>query len=454
MGSLPRYFAEPNLPSLSLPKQQDVWGPVFGEMAGLAHAMIQKQKPIDAARYSSEYDIAMEDIKNQVEAEGDPNTMRDRFMEKEREKRTEILGQVADAETQRAITEHADRRYGPNVINVTERQIKSSHATQMGQIAVVGKTLAKQAGETDDPTVRASAIGTYNAMVASASSTTMIANRMVPASISVKDAEKMKADFLLDVLRDRSKFLGEVNPYKLREEYRNGVYKSLPLDEQAGVLERVRVGQSNTEAVTDKNAANISDVLMREAEARANFGLLSDRFLNSVMSNLEPYMKPSEGRRLKAINDNPPTGDGSDNVRSIMSEYYLSGGRTQPAIDKARRALNALQGRMERPNPLIMKAANELQSDQTAVENLDAARMNRQINAAHDEYDAVSPPTLPFLRNIIPNKRQQDLGKIDSTIRKGGDPAPLIKQKAGENKAKSEATPQKYKDVMEYGPQR
>jgi hypothetical protein len=177
------------LPVAQAQKQRPVNAEIFHTLAELASDIAQKQKPIDAARQQSEYDIKVDDLKNSLAAEADPNTWRDKFMQQEQVIRKDMLGQITDGDVQKALIIHADRQYGNNVRNVTEAQIKASHAKQLGDIESVGATLQIQAAQTDDPQVRASAINTYRSLISTAAQTTTVGGRPVPASITPKAAE-------------------------------------------------------------------------------------------------------------------------------------------------------------------------------------------------------------------------------------------------------------------------
>jgi len=451
MPDLPQIFAQPNTPYQGhIPQTTpNTYGAnVFHTLGELADAMIQKQKPIDAARQSSIYDIGVQDLKNKLAADPDPNTWRQKFMQGEQELRKTLLDAIPDADVQKVLNIHADRQYGTNVNQVTELQIKASHAKQLGDIEQVGQTLAMTAGLSDDPAIRASATNTYNSLVTTAGAPSSVGGKSVPASLLPKEVEDKKQKFQLDMLRNRAKFLAEDNPWKLQAEYGRGDYQALPLDEQSRVLEGIRIGINNKESAKDKMAGRIHDVVKRTAEAQANFGLLSDAFLNAAMSGLDPYVKPEEGRALKAINDNPPTGEGSNNVRAIMSDYYSQPRSTQN-IENARKRLNALQADLGRPNPLIMKANNELQSDQSVVENIDVQKQNHAITAAKDTYDATKPPMPSFLNNLLGNQDARNKAKIADAIRKGQDPKAAIEKGSKEQKRTLDSISNSNKKVME-----
>ena len=454
MPDLPRIFAQPGTAyQRHIPESTpETYGAgLFHTLGQLADAMIEKQKPIDAAMASSEYDIKMNDAINSLPADSDPNVWRQTIMQKEQEIRQELTQKYTNTDVQKALALHADRNYANNINHVSELQIKASHAKQMDDIATVGATLAKTAGESDDPNVRLSATNTYNSLLNAAAATTTIEGRPVPASINTKAAEELRQNFQKDVLRNRAKFLAESDPYKLKQEIANGVYKNLPMDEEAQVMSAARIGVNNAEAATEKNAAKNREVILKASEAQANFGKLDENFIQNAMQGNDPYLTPADGRHLKELNDNPPgTTAGDDaSVRAIMEDYHAGSSSFKRILD-ARAQLNHLRKQQVGPNKILDKALDELQTDERTMLGIDASAQNRRMQAAHDEYDAANAPNLPFLNRLIPDKSKQDKAKIDNAIRKGQDYSPLIKRQADQNKSRVESIPQKYKDVMAY----
>jgi len=450
MPELPRYFAQPGLPSLRLPEKQDVWGPVFGAMAQLTEAMREKQLPIDAARNASAYDVAMEDLKNEVQAEPDPNNWRDVFIRRETELRKGMLESVADPRVRNALSLHVERNLGRHIIDVSDRGIKASHVKQLEGILTVGNALALQAAQSSDESIRQGAVNTYNAMIASASQPTIISGRAVPGAIDAKQATLLREKFQVDVLKNRMEMLAlsqdPLDQMKLTNENLQGVYSRVPPDDRARMLERSRTHQESLIAKIERDKNEVKRLVHAEWSGRANYGLLSNTELDRALKNEHPFISPDQARTLKSINDNPPTGQGSDAVRAIVQEYH-SGPSTFERIKGARARLNALTTDLGKANPLVDKALNELQTDERTMTGIEASRVNRDIKAAQDEYDANTPKQPAFMDKLFGNQRQQDKAKIAEAVRKGQNPKDVVKQKNQEQKNRAEGVPDDVKHM-------
>jgi hypothetical protein len=252
MGDLPRILARPDLPdSGQLPRTNpNAYGAqVWASLAEVTEAMRDKQKPIDAARQASEYDVAMEDLKNEVQADPDPNNWRQNFIAKEAQARARMLEQVQDPKVKEAFSLHVERNLGRHVIDLSEKGIKASHVKQLGDIEVVGSTLARQAAETQDEGLRRSYINTYDNMIAGASQPAVVGGKAVPGALNAKDAVKLREGFQVNVLKNRMEMLAlsqdPVDQSRLIDENAKGTFNAIPPDDRARLLERGRTHQES-----------------------------------------------------------------------------------------------------------------------------------------------------------------------------------------------------------------
>jgi len=193
------------------------------------------------------------------------------------------------------------------------------------------------------------------------------------------------------------------------------------------------------------------------ADARANFGLLSEDWLNNALAGNDPMVDPDTARTLKRINDSPPTGAGSDQVKAIESEYKLKP-RTLRNIDEARAKLRHLQQQLGRPNTDITKFANELQSDQTAMENQaisrdanEIQRENRVIGNMQNEYTAWSQTLVGPMKQFFGNQDAQNKAKIKSIFRTEGPEAAqkFLESKVKQREQEVKKIPDKNRRVMD-----
>lgn len=449
MADLPRIFARSEIPQVGLPRTTaEAHGAAIGRgLAELGAAMVEKQKPIDAAKQTSEYEIAVADLKNEIQAEPDPNKWREQFIAKEGELRQKMLGEMGDPRVKDALLLHINRNLGRHVIDLNEKSIKASHAKQLGDIQTVGETLARQAAETQDEGLRSSYVNTFNAMISAATTPTAVGGRAVPGALTPKQGEEQKQKFQRDILKGRFTALALSNPSLAIAEHNRGAYQALDPDDRARILEQARRKIDFDDRQKDQQVRKLGDLVEREAAAQANFGTLNESWLMNALSGNDPYITPDKARTLKHINDNPPTGEGGQQVRAIMQEYH-SGPSSFGRINATRRQLTALMRNQNSPNPLLDKALNELQTDERTMTGIEASRVNREIQAAQDEYTANTPP-LPFNFPLFQNQQKQDRAKIGVEIRKGGDPKTIIDRKKNEAQGRANAIPERNKKVLD-----
>jgi hypothetical protein len=284
-------------------------------------------------------------------------------------------------------------------------------------------------------------------MITGAATPTTIAGRPVPAALTPKQAVEAREKFQREVLKNRFTALALSNPALAIAEHSKGTFDALDPDDRARTLEQARKKIEFDDTRTDRQTRRLGELVEREAAAQANFGTLEESWLMNALAGNDPYVSPDKARALKNINDNPPTGEGGQEVRAIMQEYH-SGPSSFSRINKTRAALRSLMRNQQSPNPLLDKALNELQTDERTMTGIEASRVNRQIQAAQDEYTANTPP-LPFNFPLFQNQQRQDKAKIADTIRKGGDPKAIIDRKKSESKGRVDAIPERNKKVLD-----
>jgi hypothetical protein len=225
MPDLPRILARPDLPTVNLPRTNaDAYGAqAFGALQKAAGqwevALREKQAPVDAALQSSNYDVAMEDLKNEIQADPDPTNWRTNFLAREQEKRAEISGGLTDPRIKRALDLHANRALSRNIIELSDKARVASKAKMLTDIDIVGDTLAAQAANTPDENIQRQARNTFNALITSAEQPVKIGDKTVPG-LDPKSAEQLRQNFEKkyitnvaqgEIHRDPSKFLRDLN---------------------------------------------------------------------------------------------------------------------------------------------------------------------------------------------------------------------------------------------------
>jgi hypothetical protein len=236
-------------------------------------------------------------------------------------------------------------------------------------------------------------------------------------------------------------------------------FKFLSLDTKMKLADKARKRIEDNERASDKLTDKFKKTIDAEWSADANFGNLNPAKLDQALRGDHPYISPDRARTLKAINDNPPTGNGNQAAMTTWSQY-LSSGRDLNRIAKTRAELNRIQADIGAPNKYIMDRLNELQSDQTTLENQGISReanaiqrQNREISNLQNTYEADKQTVPPFIERLMGNRTQQDKAKIKAEYQRFGKEAAekLSKTLSGGAKAKADSIPQKMKNVMEYG---
>jgi hypothetical protein len=247
------------------------------------------------------------------------------------------------------------------------------------------------------------------------------------------------------------------NPEGFLADMQEGKWDQIDLDTRLKLGERARKAIEDQERKQDKVTKEVKDIVMNNLQAAANRGAISPADMQELLSGRNPYVKASEARTLNEVNSNPPTGGGNDSVKAIASEYYLSP-RTLPHINATRAKLRALQAQLGRPDPLISKLANELQSDTTTLENQGIAResneiqrQNRAINDLKTTYEAWVD-TNPFMKKLLGNMAERDKARIADTYKKQGpDAAKALLDSLIKNGAvKKDAVQQKHGSALDW----
>lgn len=241
----------------------------------------------------------------------------------------------------------------------------------------------------------------------------------------------------------------------------NTKYARLDLDTKLKLSEQARKVIEDQERQQDKVTKEVTDVAMRALQAAANRGAIDPGDMQDLLAGQNPYVTPQQARSLNEVNSNPPSAGagGGTSVQALTAEYYLKP-RSLAHINATRAKLSALQAQLGRPDPLINKLANELQSDQTTLENQGISREanqiqreNRGIRNLQNEYDAEKKDVPKVLQNLFGNHDAQNKAKIESEYRRHGAEAA---KKLAENLAKgqvkkSEGIRQEHEKALNYG---
>ena len=350
MADLPRIFATPNIPfsgPLARTSPESFGGGVFHTIAQLADAMAVKQKPIDAAKASSEYDIQVNDAINALQANPDPNTWRQELMQKEKEIRATITAAYPDSEVQKVFNLHADRNYGNNVNKATSLQIAASHGKQLGDIEVLKNGLAQQIAMTDDPIQQETYRRTFNATVDTAAAPTVIQGRPTPASISPQRAEQLRFEFDKKIVTSRAEIELDANPSQFIKSLDTSKYAMFTPEEK-----RIYKGHANA-TIRQDIATQESQLRLDERKADSNIQIMIDqkRPIEDIQAKLEEYTAAGVfgGKERQQWKNRLVSGDVKDtpaqmqNATKLLADFKATY-PTPNTIANARNLANTMRG--------------------------------------------------------------------------------------------------------------
>ena len=219
-----------------------------------------------------------------------------------------------------------------------------------------------------------------------------------------------------DRLRDPGTFLVESQ---------KGKYDAIPLDERLKMGEQARDAIHKNEARGDEVKKKITQAIENEWSAQANFGQLNSALLDQALKGAHPYITADKARALKSINDNPPTGEGGDQVLALRMQYRLTEG-SERDVRLFNKRLTDLQMSVGRPNKTFLDFANELQADLFRAQNQnisresnEIARQNREIRNLQTSYEAWVESN-PMLKPLLGNTSERDKARIAEAYRKDG----------------------------------
>lgn len=261
------------------------------------------------------------------------------------------------------------------------------------------------------------------------------------ADFSVLQASLVQDGFITreQAVKDAKKYRDDIAVHTANQMISNGAADQVLRDDSEGrwnnidpaarerVINAARTQMDRDERNADRAVSEVKKVVMNGWQAAANRGELGSKYaqeLKDALDGKNPYITAAEARTLNEVDRNPPTG-GNDSVKALASEYYLSP-RTLPHINATRAKLRALQAQIGRPDPNISKLANELQADQTTMENQgisreanEIARQGREIRNLQTTYEAWVEQN-PFMKKFLGNVNERDKARIADTYRREG----------------------------------
>ncbi len=408
--------------------------------AGVIDSMRQQEDALWLAKGQSDYLTGLDTLKDEIASqEPDPLKRLETFPKREQQLRQEIEKQAPSGEAKAAFKIRTEVLGARSAIQYKADTLRAWNDQRLANLETLSQDLGTREIAAADPvdaaTQRATFEGAVNALTVGPH-----------PGLSKEKAVKIIEKHDLSVLNQRADAMILTNAPTFLEAADSGQFERLGAAEVLKKRETARKKMEQDEARQEKVFKRVQDIAENFWSAQANQGKLSAAAIEDALAGNNPHITPDKARQYKTINDNPPTGAGGDSVQAIMSEYYL-GERSLPRIRATRAKLQSLQAQLGRANPLISKAANELQSDQTTMENQaisrdanEIAKQNREIGNLKTTYDAWVDQN-PIIKKTIGNVAERDKARIADTYKRQGPEAAkalldgLIKQKQSQAKA-------------------
>jgi hypothetical protein len=376
-----------------------------------------QQDSLDVKKQAALLDAKFETLRDDIREEPDFAKRNQLYEQKAQEYLGETTAQIGSSRVQKGLKQYYDVKFPTEAIKTNRDVQKEWGQSRVAQTDEFADILADRTVTTDDPREVAKYKTMYGAQL------DQLASGKFPA-INAIQKTNMEQAFGIKVLDRRAKKMIGDNADGFLVAADEHQFDGLPDLEKYRTMARGKI--EGDERRADKITRQTKDVIMNDAQAAANNGRLSNAWLEEAMGNKNPLVTPAEARALKKINEEPPTGAGSDQVKAIASEYYL-GARSLPRINATLKQLQSLQMQLGKPDPLISRFANELQSDRTTMENQgisreanDIQRQNREVQHLKTDYEAEKPPGMKVLDNLLGNQDTVNKAKIEAEYRRNG----------------------------------
>jgi hypothetical protein len=408
----------------------------------IATRLQEEQDKLDLAEDAGWFEGKLKETTLALSLDPDYATHTQKFTEAVTGFQRDLAQRKRSPTVRKALEAHIAKLLPEATVDVQAEALNLWSGHQRAALDAHGETLSQRAAEAATPEARDGAVGLYEGL---------LAGQLGARTITPEAAEAKRQSFRQKTLEKHMDVLRRTDRSRLRELDREGAFTALDPVKRLKILEAARDDEAAEERRHDAAFKEAQEAVERVWSAQANQGLLRGADVEAALRGEDPFITPDKARQLVAINDSPPIpGAGSLQVRAIMEEYH-AGPSSQTRIDQARQALNHLRRTLGRPNTLMDKALNELQTDERSGRTLRATELGAGIKFAEDEYRSRSSARL--LGQIGRIKEQQDLAEIRNRLRRSADPMTESKKIVDEylkrREREAEQTPAHLKDVLE-----
>ena len=421
---------------------------IAGLGAVLQDAQLQ-QDDIDVKKRAVDLDNYLDALKEAVKTEPDFVKREKLYRDKAGEYLKTQVDSVESDNVKAGLNQYFSIKFAREATKFSVQNQKDWDESRVAQTMNLADDYANRIINTDDPREIAKFKSLYVSQLA-----TLTQGPYAPRTETWR--QQQQANFEKEIANRRANKRSLATPELfLAETLENdGKVEGLADDEAIKYVAQARREMERQDTARDKVAREVKGIVMDRWQARANSGSITPEESAALLSGNVTGITPAEARTLVNVNSEPPMsgGSGSLSVQALAAEYYLRP-RSIGNINTTRAKLRALQNDLGRPDPLINKLANELQSDQTTLENQGIARegneiqrQNREVKQIQTEYDADKPQTPKALQTLLGNQDAQNKAKIEAEYRRNGAEAArkLRDQLSKGQKAKTDSIKEKH----------
>jgi len=457
MPKLPRVISTQQAGVLQLPRNvpvataEDLGAGAFqeltafgGTLAKIANKLQDTNDDLEITRMRGQYDLQIAELEESVQKESldTPLNQADIFRQRAIEIGNTIKATSGRTAVQATFQKYINVTLPAGIIQAKSNALKIWTSQQIEELnASEARTRKLAAGASNEPAVVEILLQDQADLAA------RMAERGV---IDFDDLEKRDRLLRENVLKDQMDFLRRTDPTELRRLDREGAFNTVEINDRLAILEGARKDEQAAQRRADEAIAEATELAEWDWSAMANLQLLPQVMIDEALAGHHPLISPDKARQYQAVQDNPPSGQGTLNIRAVMQEYHLMPS-TIASITAARLKLQKLGREMERPNKALSDAADELQTDLRTMRSIRAAEVSAGIRAAKDIYIKDAPAVFPVgrLKALQENLRKKDLSEINTLIRGGMDPLKATEQVLGKRKSETDQMPTKHKKVLE-----
>jgi len=378
MPRIPIVSAQQGPGVLNLPQIQRQTGfeevSQFGQQLASIDAKIRAQQDdIDLYRNLTETEAELKKSRLDLSADTDYETQPERFAKYSREVMYKKLDSIKSPAVAATYQAHAERLIAEANVHVQTDSMKKIVERQHVERVQLGEQTAQRWADAETPEKRTLIEQNFSGLVQRGSSD-----------------PKEQAKLQTGMLEHAMEYLRLTDRQRLRDLHSQGKFSTVDPLKQAKVLREARQDDEHDQNIQQENFNRAKQVYLQGLWSQANLGLLPQSRIEEMKKGFDPFVDPKSVNDLEERNLNPIAGEGAQQVKVVMYEYY-KGQATPARIQETRQKLLALEREGVSTGP-ISKALHEIMSVESARSN---AALQAGFDAIKREFAAEETPFMP-----------------------------------------------------------